>query len=72
MKTTTTLDIAGVEAKLVAFEEVHDDQVKEQEKKNVFLEDEKQKLAEKVDELEDQLQQHMYQAHLLTLLPPIG
>ena len=72
MKTTTTLDIAGVEAKLVAVEEVHGNHIKELIKKNVFLEDEKKKLEKKVDELDDQLQQHMYQAHLLSLLPPIG
>ena len=61
-----------MEAKLVAVEEVHTNQVKEQKEKNVFLEDEKKKLANKVDELDNQLQQHMYQAHLLTLLPPVG
>ena len=72
IKLITTLDIAGVEAKLVAVEGVHGDQIKEQKKNNVFLEDEKKNLEKKVDELEDQLQQHMYAAHLLTLLPPIG
>ena len=36
------------------------------------LEDENEKLVGRVDELEDQLQQHMYRARLLTLLPPTG
>ena len=61
-----------MEDKVVAIEKANSYQVKEQKQKNVFLEDEKKKLTEKVDELEDSLQQHMYRAHLLTLLPPIG
>ena len=67
---TTTLDVAGVKAKLVAVEKAHGYQVKEQKRKNVFLENEKKKLAQKVDELDEQVQQH--QADLLALLPPIS
>ena len=66
------MDVAGIEAKLVAVEKAHGNQVKEQRQKNIFLQDEKEKLAKKVDKLEDQLQQHMYRAQLLTLLPLIG
>ena len=66
------LDVTSTEAKLVTIENVHRDQVKKKKEKSVFLEDEKLSLAEKVDKLEDKLQQHMYQEHLLILLPPIG
>ena len=66
------LDVTSTEVRLVAIEKIHRDQVENNEEKSVFLEDEKASLAEKVDELEDKLQQHMYRAHLLTLLPPIG
>ena len=59
-----------MEAKLVAVEKTHGYQVNEQKQKNVFLENEKKKLAKKVDELDQQVQQH--RAHLLALLPPIG
>ena len=61
-----------MEDKVVAIEKTNKYQVEEQKQKNVLLEEEKKKLTKKVDELEDKLQQHMYRAHLLTLLPPIG
>ena len=63
--------MVGVDAKVVAVEKDHGNQFKAHKQKDVFLEDEKEVLAEEVGELDNQLQQHMYQAHLLTLLPPI-
>ena len=63
--------MVGVDAKVVAVEKDHGNQFKVHKQKDVFLEDEKEERAEEVGELDDQLQQHMYQAHL-TLLPPLG
>ena len=57
--------LTAVQAKLASVEKARDkDQVK--------FEAMEKKLAKKIDKLDHRLQQHMYRAHLLTLLPPIG
>ena len=63
--------ISMMETKLAEIQKANCE-VKKQQEKNVLLEAEKKKLVKKVDELEGQLHQHMYQAYLLNLRPPMG
>ena len=60
-----------MEAKLDAARKTHSYQVEEQKRQNALLKDENTTLVKKVDKLEDQLE-HMYQAHLHSILPTSG
>ena len=71
------IKMAVLEAKLVAMEksyreeyEKHTLQIHELQKENTLLQDEKRKLAMKVDELEREVQQHS--THLCSLVPRQG
>ena len=71
------IKMAVLEAKLATVEkayredhEKHTLQIHERQRENALLQDEKKKLAKKMDELEGEVQQHS--AHLYSLVPAQG